>query len=91
MPTEVLAYNVRSRVGGEEHDLEVEVIVDDGTLRAGDGCVRRFWLDGMGRPMYLGHLPTSEKTALVTAVRDEDDRLRRSGKKAPPAESRWGL
>jgi hypothetical protein len=91
MGVEVLAYNVRSPIGGTVHDIEVEVIVDDGNLRAGDGCVRRFWLDGMGRPMYLGHLPTSEKNALVTAVRDEAERLRRAGKKAPPAESRWGL
>lgn len=91
MSSEVVSLNVRSKIAGEEQPVEVEAILDAGALREGDGCVRRFWIAGLGRPMYLGHLGKEEKLALVDAVRAEHARLAKKGIKAPPAESRWSL
>ena len=91
MPVEVVSYNVRVKVAGDLRPIEVEAICDDGKLRSGDDCIRRFWVDGVGRPMYLGHLPADERKVLVKAVRDEDATIRRGGKAPPAAESRWSL
>ena len=48
---------------------EVELIFDDGKLREGDGCIRRFWIMGWDRPFYVGHLPQSERADFVARVR----------------------
>ncbi len=91
MSTEVRSYDVDVKIAdGKETVESVEVILDDGALREGDGCIRRFWVTGYeNRPLYLGHLSKVDGAKIVEAVRVRHAEHEKAGTKAPKTPSRW--
>jgi hypothetical protein len=91
MGAEVRSYDINLKIAdGKETVESVEVILDDGALREGDGCIRRFWLTGYEeRPLYLGHISKEDGQRILAAVRAMHAEHEKAGTKAPKTPSRW--